>query len=297
MEDDDQLESNATDDKLHNYMSKKVKSNDDEGLTLLELQRSSAVISGNKNHQNSPDNPCGDSTSLSDKLAWSFHFDSHIVDLVTWRDTSKSLFTFLWIVTTLFLLRSHSFLYILTASLISLLTVMMVFVGGCSLFQAATKDHVIHPFASTLSNTIALSQSTQATISQILLGIITGSVDFVARIVLVQSCGLTMRSIALLWIIWSHMEDIYIFLIIFICIIFTVPKLYLDHAESFESLIEIYEENPLTGIINAHFKIKECSRINSATKKICSISQSKDMLSASLSGVIIVLAVKYFLSD
>lgn len=301
MENVDETDDNTVDaTKFPNYNLTKMKSKEDGKPTLLELQRSSAVISGHKNQRNSIETIQSmiNQSSATSGGAWLCHLDHRIVNIVIWKDTTKSLLTFLWIITSLFMLRTHSLVYLATASLLSVLIIMLLFVGGCTLLQAATTGHVVHPFAAVLAKTITISESMQGTISMVMLSIITGSVDFIARIVLVQSFGLTFRSVALLWLIWAHVEDVHIFLIIIVCVIFTLPKLYTDHSETYESLLEeIYEENPISGIISAHFKIKESSGLDSGTRKDNIISLSKDMISASLSGIIIVLFVKYFLSD
>ena len=296
----------------HTYNLTKTKSKEDQvgGPTLLEvleLQRSSAVVSSSSKSahlaQNSDSKNAGDDadepTPTPLRLAWLSRYDQRIINIIFWKNKTKSFFTWLWIVTILVVLRTHSVAYVLTASLMSLLTVMMLYVGGSTILQAATLRTAKHPFASTLSGDITLSEPLQTAISEVFLSLINGSLDFIGRIVLVQSFSLTFRAVTLLWIIWAHVDDIYLLLIIITCAIFFVPKFYQNHVETCESVIEVYEENSLTGVISAHFKTleSEADAPNKLPDSGSLVANSKEILTASITGMLIMLVLKYFLAD
>ncbi|XP_063691363.1 uncharacterized protein LOC134823751 [Bolinopsis microptera] len=297
----------------HKYNLTKSKSKEEEvgGPTLLEvleLQRSSAVVSrsgtkgGHSARGDGSNNISGGSDDGSQpplRLAWLSRYDQRIIDLIFWKSKTKSFFTFSWIITILVVLRTHSAAYVLSAALMSLMIVMMLFVGGSTVLQAATLHTAKHPFASTLSGDITLPESMQSTISDVLLSLINGSLDFVGRIVLVQSFSLTLRAITLLWIIWAHIDDIYLLLIIMTCALFFIPKFYQEHTDTCESVIEVYEENSLTGVISAQFETLEAEQ-DAANKNPLNgnlVTNSKEVLTASITGILIVLLVKYFLAN
>ena len=136
-------------------------------------------------------------------------------------------------------------------------------------------------------------------ISNSFLSIINASLDFIGRIVLVQSFGLTFRALTFLWITWAYVDDIYLVLIILTCTVFLVPRFYHNHTKSCDSLIELFEENSLTGIVTSHFSPPDDeSEFSDASERSDGVvSQSKDILSACIIGVLVVLAVKYIGSD
>ena len=273
------------------------------GVTLLELQRkrSSPVISLSREqrHANEEDEENADGTGSgnNNRLAWLAVYDQRLIDLIYWKHKTCSFFAFIWISGSLLILRTYSIVFLLTAAFMSLLLVMMFYVGASIVLQAATSKSATHPFHSLLSTSIVIPRATQTALTEVLLSLLNGSIDFVGRIVLVQSFTLTFRALVFVWILWAYVSDVYLALFVVTVAVFSVPKLYYSHTEPCEVFIEVFEQSDVTGSISSHFQSETESGSSGTGKRGDILAQSKDVLTASIVGVIVILLVKYFVPD
>eukprot|EP00116_Pleurobrachia_bachei_P004115 sb/3464377/ len=301
--------------KLHSYTltttSSKDEEDEDPAPTLLELQRrerSSAVISQPSKAEairslSESETWSTDQKHKKREIKWLCRFDNRVVDIISWKSTIKSLLIYLWIVISLLILRHHSLLYLTSLSLLCLLIVNCVFVGGSFVLQAALHGQATHPFYTTLAQpTISLSNETKTAITQIIMSMLDGAIDFTARVVLVQDIGITLRACSVLWVIWAYISDTYLVLTVIVTAVFAGVPLYTQFSDTLHKMVEVFEEDGVSGVITSTF-VEEKGSENDVTEKECDVIDSdvttptRDVISAVMFGLVIVVVVKWCNGD
>ena len=180
---------------------------------------------------------------------------------------------------------------------------MMVFVGCSYILQAALHGTARHPFHEVLKTDIQLSEEIASAISGIIISLINGVIDQVARVVLVQNIGVTVRTFFLIWVCCHYLQDTVNVLIVLTLLIFFLPKFCWECPQQTTKFVEVFTECGVTAVLSSQFRPippksnSEKELTKRQVKPHDYLQEIKQLLTWSFVCVTVMLTVKYSCSD